>query len=204
MNGNDKDSTGGLIGGAVVTTDNSTFGTINVTGCQTLSSDNNLIGGSYMYASSTYTLLDTYDMSAMIAGVSLYVPEVTSLTLQVGANGPDSNQITFNMAFMLDKLDDLRQIGTANSASTISVCDSLISLVSEKQTLYGAVENRLMSVLDEISIQYDNLVSARSTIRDADIAEVSAEYIQKQILQQASATLMSTANQSASIALSLI
>ena len=40
--------------------------------------------------------------------------------------------------------------------------------------------------------------------RDADIAEVSAEYIQQQILQQASATLLATANQSPSIALQLI
>ena len=53
-------------------------------------------------------------------------------------------------------------------------------------------------------IQYDNLASSRSTIRDADIAEVSSTYIQQQILQQASATLLSTANQSPSIALQLI
>ncbi|MBO5738570.1 flagellin, partial [bacterium] len=76
--------------------------------------------------------------------------------------------------------------------------------VTDKQTLYGAVENRLMSVLDEISTQYENLVSSRSTLRDADMAELSSTYVQQQILQQAAATLMSSANQSPAIALQLI
>ena len=66
------------------------------------------------------------------------------------------------------------------------------------------MQNRLESALDEISIKYENLVSSRSTIRDADIAEVSSQYIQQQILQQASATLLSTANQQPQIALNLI
>jgi flagellin len=108
------------------------------------------------------------------------------------------------MAFMLDNVDDLRQIGLNTTADSLALCDSLIAMVNEKQTLYGAVENRLMSVLDEISTQYENLVSSRSTIRDADMSEVSSEYIRQQILQQASATLMSTANQSPAIALQLI
>ena len=86
----------------------------------------------------------------------------------------------------------------------LSKIDTLISAVSSKSIEYGATQNRLESVLEEISIQYDNLVSSRSTIRDADIAEVSASYIQQQILQQASATLLATANQSPSIALQLI
>ena len=76
------------------------------------------------------------------------------------------------------------------------------------QIKYFIVENVrsairfLKKVSSEINI--DNLISSRSTIRDADIAEVSATYIQQQILQQASATLLATANQSPSIALQLI
>ena len=79
-----------------------------------------------------------------------------------------------------------------------------MSSLSSKQAEYGAVQNRLESALDEISIKYENLVSSRSTLRDADIAKVSSTYIQQQILQQASATLMATANQSPAIALQLI
>ena len=81
---------------------------------------------------------------------------------------------------------------------------NLLSKVTSKQTEFGAAQNRLYSALDEITIQRENLISSRSTLRDADIAEVSSQYIQQQILQEASATLMATANQSPAIALQLI
>lgn len=48
------------------------------------------------------------------------------------------------------------------------------------------------------------LVSSRSTLRDADIADVSSEYIRQQILQQASASLLATANQTPALALQLL
>ena len=80
----------------------------------------------------------------------------------------------------------------------------MLSHVTAKQTELGAVQNRLESALESISVQRDNLVSSRSTIKDADVAEVSSEYIKQQILQQASSTLLATANQTPSIALQLI
>ena len=204
VKGIDANSTGGLIGGAILTTDNSTFGTINITSCQSMSQDMNSIGGSYMYANSTYTLLPDYDMSTMNAGVSLYTPEITSVTLQVGTDAQASSQITFDMAFMLENIDSLYQIGQDTTTDFVSIIDDLLATVSAKQTEYGAVQNRLESALDEIATQYENLASSRSTIRDADMAKESATYIQQQILQEAAATLMSTANQSPAIALQLI
>ena len=86
----------------------------------------------------------------------------------------------------------------------ISLIDKNLKALSEKQTQLGATQNRLDSALDEITTQYENLASARSTIRDADMAELSSQYIQQQILQEASATLMAVANQSPAIALQLI
>lgn len=129
---------------------------------------------------------------------------IKEITLQVGISDKTSSQITFNTALALEDLDILRELGKDNSYDYLSLIDYIIESVNAKQTEFGAVENRLMSVLEEISIQYDNLVSSRSTLRDADIAEVSSEYIRQQILQQASATLLATANQSPAIALQLI
>ena len=99
-------------------------------------------------------------------------------------------------------VSSLRGIGLGGNY--LSQIDNMINAISAKQTEYGAAENRLESALEEISTQYDNLVSSRSTLRDADIAEVSSEYIRQQILQQASATLMATANQSPALALQLL
>ena len=65
-------------------------------------------------------------------------------------------------------------------------------MTSRKQVEFGAMQNRLNSALDEISTQYENLVSSHSTIKDADMAKVSSQYIQQQILQDASATLLAS------------
>ena len=126
------------------------------------------------------------------------------VTLQVGINADSYSQIGLELGFTLDGIDVLRNIGLDTTTDFLTQLDNMLSTVNAKQTEYGAVQNRLESALDEISIQYENLVSSRSTIRDADIAEVSSHYIQQQILQQASATLLATANQSPSIALQLI
>ena len=89
-------------------------------------------------------------------------------------------------------------------AGTLDLLDSIIKQVNEKQTEIGAVQNRLESVLEQVGIAYENLVSTQSTIRDADISKESSAYIRNQILQQASATLLATANQTPAIALQLL
>ena len=121
----------------------------------------------------------------------------SALAFQVGINGNDSSQIHADTSFLLNNIMALR---TGN----LNHIDNLLNVISAKQTEYGAIQNRLESALDEISTQYDNLVSSRSTLRDADIAKVSSEYIRQQILQQASATLLSTANQTPALALQLL
>ena len=82
--------------------------------------------------------------------------------------------------------------------------DSSIDEISSRVTKIGAVQNRVQSAADALDVQSQNLTSSLSTLRDTDIASESSEYIQQQILQQASATLLSTANQLPSIALNLI
>ena len=145
------------------------------------------------------TISDKFMHSTYIRGV--YAPG--DVRFQVGINSNDNSQIECEVSFKLDDLSELRNIGLININYAEKI-DKLLLKISERQTKFGAVQNRLESALDEISTQYENLVSSRSTICDADIAEVSAQYIQQQILQQAAATLLATANQSPSIALQLI
>jgi flagellin len=76
--------------------------------------------------------------------------------------------------------------------------------LNRKETELGSVSNRLESALESTTTNINNLTSSLSTIKDADIAKVSSQYIKHQILQQAAATLLSTANQQPSIALQLI
>ena len=131
----------------------------------------------------------------------IYAPG--SFVLQVGITSDESSQIAIGTAFKLSPTEALRGIGLYNE-DYLSAIDKMQKEISLKQTELGAAQNRLESALDEISVHYENLVSSRSTLRDTDVAEVSSEYIRNQILQQASATLLATANQTPSIALQLL
>ena len=89
-------------------------------------------------------------------------------------------------------------------AKTLTSIDSVIDLISSRNTALGAAENKLDSAAEALSIQIQNVTSSLSTIRDTDVAAESSAYIQAQILQQASATLLSTANQMPTVALNLL
>lgn len=128
----------------------------------------------------------------------------TEYYLQIGINSASkSSGITLTTYVDFSALSSLLQTGIEDE-SVLKQIDTLVNQVSLKQTEIGTAQNRLASVLEEISIKYDNLVSSRSTIQDADIAEESSAYIRNQILQQAAATLLATANQTPSIALQLL
>ena len=87
----------------------------------------------------------------------------------------------------------------------LAYLDAGINEISNRVTNIGAAQNRVASAISALDVQSQNLTSSLSTLRDTDIAEESSTYIQQQILQQASATLMAvTANQTPQLALQLI
>ena len=86
----------------------------------------------------------------------------------------------------------------------ISRTDSSIKFLVEKLSKIGSYQNRLESAKESLTISIENLSAAKSTIMDADIAKESSNYVKSQILQQASASLLTQANQAPSIALNLI
>ena len=92
----------------------------------------------------------------------------------------------------------------ATAREFLTFIDDAIENVSNRRSLIGAYMNRVESAVDAISVQKENIVSANSSIKDADVATESSNYIKYQILQQSSATLLATANQTPSIALNLI
>ena len=92
-----------------------------------------------------------------------------------------------------------------NSARAfLDTVDIAVTDVTQRATEIGSYMNRVDSAVESLGVQADNLTEAKSLIKDADIAEVSSEYISQQILQQAGATMLTTANQVPSIALNLI
>ena len=97
-------------------------------------------------------------------------------------------------------------VGTdlADMQTQLDQLDEAINEISTRRGTIGSTTNRLESAMDQLDTQYENLSAANSRITDADIATESSNYIKNQILQQASASLLTQANQQPNIALSLI
>ena len=206
------DYVGGLVSMATTITNSYATGTVVGTGSSVgglTGSANTVTNCGAVQADSKATLMTEEEILAIVknfAPTPSPAPPPSAggtggIGLQVGIHNDANSRISFNTYFQYDLSEVGLDIG---SDASLSAIDDFINVLSAKETELGAVTNRLESVLDEIEIQYNNLASSRSTIRDADIAEVSSEYIKMQILQQASSTLLATANQTPSIALQLI
>ena len=125
-----------------------------------------------------------------------------TLEADLFANTNTSTLLGANVATIASKCAGKTE-GTAPS-SMLATIDSAISSISERVTKLGAAQNRIESAIESIGVQSENITSSLSTLRDADVATESSNYIKAQILQQASATLLATANQTPSIALNLL
>ena len=69
-----------------------------------------------------------------------------------------------------------------------------IALVTAGRGKVGAVQNRLVKTVSNLSISIENLQAAESQIRDADIAHEVAQLTRNQILVQASTAMVGQAN----------
>lgn len=92
----------------------------------------------------------------------------------------------------------------ANAQLVLAGMDSLIAVVDKKRAELGAVQNRFQSTIRNQANISENLSGARSRIQDADFAVETAALTRSQILQQASTSILSQANQRPQVALSLL
>jgi flagellin len=92
----------------------------------------------------------------------------------------------------------------AGASAAIASIDSAIKTIDSTRADLGALQNRFQSTIRNLSNIVENVSAARSRIRDTDFAKETAELTRSQILQQASTTILSQANQRPQAALSLL
>ena len=149
-------------------------------------------------------------------GLKMMDASMSDISLQVGLYGDANSKIVLSDELFAkadvatlfgDAVLDVagKCVGTTTEIDTmLGKIDDVINTISGRITTLGAAQNRIDSAIESIAVQSENITSSLSTLRDTDIAEESSNYIQSQILQQAAATLLSTANQTPSIALNLL
>ena len=106
--------------------------------------------------------------------------------------------------FTIDEMCNAIYRNDLSAREFINNIDEAIDNVSLRVTEIGAYMNRLDSTLAATDVQRENLTQSISTLKDADVAKESSNYIKWQILQQSTASLLATANQQPQIALNLL
>ncbi len=133
--------------------------------------------------------------------------------LQVGANGSQTISLKIS-AMTAGKLGvSAGKIAAKISKSDatgkeitklISVVNKAISKVSLQRSALGALQNRLEHTIANADNMSENLQSAESKIRDANMADEMVAYSSFSILQQAGQSMLAQANQSTQGVLSLL
>lgn len=162
--------------------------------------NNNTVDGN----EGTRNTLRDYGVDTTYSNIMKIINQPFELNIKVDIGSGDDKYISTSLN--LELYDFSVDLTTPDSARTaLDMIDEMLSNVSSQLVNIGAAINRLELVLDEQNIKIENMISTRSTLRDADVAKESANYIRYQILQQASATLMSaTRNLNAQNVLGLI
>ena len=126
-----------------------------------------------------------------------------TINIQVGIDSSSSSRIGIDTSLALPDLNDFENLDITNP-NILDRIDGALSELSIYQVKIAASSNRLEYAMDSAEVTTRNLTSSLSTIRDADIAKVSSDFVKFQIMQQACATLLATANQMPALALQLL
>jgi flagellin len=164
-------------------------------------------------ASGTYGDDDRTNLQAEVTELTLQITDILTKTefngnvlfdgsagdsgdvaVQVGHKSGDT--VTLNFAEITDDTTGLT-IATASDASdALDTLDTFLTTVNERRAELGASQNRLESVVNNLTSNMTNLTEARSRIEDTDFSSETAELAKAQILSQASTAMLAQANQS--------
>ena len=118
--------------------------------------------------------------------------------------GNTKKYITDSTGGTSGKLFAISMTSHANAEAAIKCLDVMINHVDSERAQWGAVENRLSSTINNQSNTITNVSDARSRIEDVDFAAETAQLTQQNVIQQAASSVLTQANSSTQIALSLL
>ncbi len=147
----------------------------------------------------------------------------TDTNTELGYKDGETNTLNADMLSKFYKFDASKVVDTASTATNAAgptttddaataadfaalnaFAKSAIKDVSQQRSDLGAIQNRLDHTISNLDNIVENTTSAEAAIRDTDIATEMVRYANNNILQQAGTSMLSQANQSNQLALSLL
>ena len=129
------------------------------------------------------------------------VASSSHLLIQVGLDSSSFSRINLNTEIDLGAMTStglsIHELSVTSSDAALTALEQMntsIATITQGRGKVGAVQNRLIRTISNVSIAIENLSAAESAIRDADIAEEVALLTRNQILVQAATAMVGQAN----------
>lgn len=167
----------------------------------------NLLDGTYsssfqVGADANQVISMTMTAIEAATGGSISVNSFAVSDLAAAASSVSGASAGANTAFANASGLSFTSVGEAQDV--LAAVDAMIGAINAKRAELGAVQNRFSSTIRNQTNVIENVSAARSRIQDADFATETAKLTKAQILQQASSSILSQANQRPQTALSLL
>ncbi|GMO57016.1 MAG: flagellin [Treponemataceae bacterium] len=134
-----------------------------------------------------------------------------SMWFHMGANVDQRTQVfiaTMTAAGLglsaLDGSTPIEVLTPSDANLALSTVDGALGIVTKQRADLGAYQNRLTEMVKGIGIASENLQSAESRIRDANMAQEMVTYTKDTILTQTGSAMLAQANSSHSTVLNLL
>jgi flagellin len=152
--------------------------------------------------------IDQVITNSKFNGVQLFDGTTATVTIQSGADGADTVDLAMADLTALAASGGAAgsyDVSTAAAANTLlGTIDGELDTINSARASLGAGQNRLESVVNNLTNTSTNLSDARSRIEDADYSSETTAMAKAQILSQASTAMIAQANQSQQNVLSLL
>ncbi len=151
--------------------------------------------------------IDRVAASVQFNGHNLLAGAAASKGFQVGIGTAATDRISVNFggvdATRLS-VNSTSLTSFANAQSAITSLDGAIQSLSGIRAGFGASMNRFSAAVSNLQSMQTNTSAALSRVQDTDIASETANLSKNQVLSQAGAAILSQANQTPQVALSLL
>ncbi|MFM8312683.1 MAG: flagellin [Deltaproteobacteria bacterium] len=154
--------------------------------------------------------IDRLASSTKFNGQELLSGEAVNLEFQVGPNNnPEVDRIKFNPGDTNLKtgalgVDSFNVSNRDDARDGLDSIDEALVKVNDIRARVGASQSRLQTTISAQGIFTENLMAAKSRIRDADITRETSNLTRDSILRQAGVAVLTQANQTPALALSLL
>ncbi len=141
------------------------------------------------------------------ASTAFTVAAGTQLQFQTGPNQGNGNSITTSFGAFTSAtlgLNNLSVTNTQNAQYAITQAQSALSILTNAQGTVGAQIDQINYTMSNLQTESTNLQASKSSIMDANMATVTSQFAQQQILLQTGLQSLSAANSLPGMVLKLL